>query len=74
MQEDQISISVAKEGNDWIQNELLIQEDIPVSQDGKIQLGEFLGEIEEFILARNEFKIDYLFGLWVCHFYKSKYF
>jgi methylated-DNA-protein-cysteine methyltransferase-like protein len=36
-----ISMSLAREGSDWIQRELLLAEGIPVDQDGRLPLAHF---------------------------------
>jgi methylated-DNA-protein-cysteine methyltransferase-like protein len=38
----QISMSLSREGSDWMQRELLITEGIPVDQDGRLPLKRFL--------------------------------
>jgi methylated-DNA-protein-cysteine methyltransferase-like protein len=38
----QISMSLSREGSDWIQRELSITEGIPVDQDGRLPLKRFL--------------------------------
>ena len=47
-----ISMSLSREGSDWMQRELLIAEGIPVDQDGRLPLKSFLwmpdeGQISE---------------------------
>ena len=37
-----ISMSLSREGSDWIQRELLIAEGIPVDQEGRLPLRQFL--------------------------------
>jgi methylated-DNA-protein-cysteine methyltransferase-like protein len=38
----QISMSLSREGSDWMQRELLITEGIPVDQEGRLPLKRFL--------------------------------
>ena len=38
----QISMSPSREGSDWMQRELLIEEGIPVDQEGRLPLKRFL--------------------------------
>ena len=37
-----ISISLAREGSDWIQRDLLLAEGIPVAEDGRLPLRRYL--------------------------------
>ena len=42
-----ISMSLSREGSDWMQRELLIAEGIPVDQDGRLPLKRFLWSPDE---------------------------
>ena len=46
-----ISMSLSREGSDWMQRELLIAEGIPVDQDGRLPLKSFLWSPDEGQLA-----------------------
>jgi len=46
-----ISMSLSREGSDWMQRELLIAEGIPVDQDGRLPLKRFLWSPDEGQLA-----------------------
>ena len=46
-----ISMSLSREGSDWMQRELLIAEGIPVDQDGRLPLKRFLWAPDEGQLA-----------------------
>ncbi len=46
-----ISMSLGREGTDWMQRELLIAEGIPVNQDGRLPLKRFLWSPDEGQLA-----------------------
>ena len=46
-----ISMSLSREGSDWMQRELLIAEGIPVNQDGRLPLKRFLWSPDEGQLA-----------------------
>ena len=46
-----ISMSLSREGSDWIQRELLIAEGIPVDQEGRLPLKRFLWSPDEGQLA-----------------------
>ena len=37
-----ISMSLSREGSDWIQRDLLLAEDIPVDEEGRLLLRQFL--------------------------------
>ena len=37
-----ISMSLSREGSDWIQRDLLLAEDIPVDEEGRLPLRQFL--------------------------------
>ena len=51
----QISLSLAREGSDWIQAELLRDEGIPVDRDGRLPLASHRWRME---IDRNENKED----------------
>ena len=46
-----ISMSLSREGSDWMQRELLIAEGIPVDQEGRLPLKRFLWSPDEGQLA-----------------------
>ena len=46
-----ISMSLSREGSDWMQRELLIAEGIPVDRDGRLPLKRFLWSPDEGQLA-----------------------
>ena len=46
-----ISMSLSREGTDWMQRELLIAEGIPVDQEGRLPLKRFLWSPDEGQLA-----------------------
>ena len=43
----EVSMSLSREGSDWIQRELLIAEGIPVDGEGRLELGRFLWRVQE---------------------------
>jgi len=47
-----ISMSLSREGSDWIQRELLISEGIPVDDEGRLPLRRFLWEPDREQLAQ----------------------
>ena len=47
-----ISMSLSREGSDWMQRELLIAEGIPVTLDGRLPLARFLWVPDEGQIAR----------------------
>ena len=47
-----ISMSLSREGSDWMQRELLIAEGIPVALDGRLPLKRFLWVPDEGQIAR----------------------
>ena len=47
-----ISMSLSREGSDWMQRELLIAEGIPVTLDGRLPLARFLWVPDEGQVAR----------------------
>jgi methylated-DNA-protein-cysteine methyltransferase-like protein len=42
----QVSMSLSREGSDWMQRELLIAEGIPVDAEGRLPLAHFLWAVE----------------------------
>ena len=42
----EVSMSLSREGSDWIQRELLIAEGIPVDAEGRLELGRFLWRVQ----------------------------
>ncbi len=42
----EVSMSLSREGSDWIQRELLIAEGIPVDGEGRLELGRFLWRVQ----------------------------
>ncbi len=42
----EVSMSLSREGSDWIQRELLIAEGIPVDAEGRLELGRFLWRVD----------------------------
>jgi methylated-DNA-protein-cysteine methyltransferase-like protein len=42
----QVSMSLSREGSDWMQRELLIAEGIPVDGEGRLPLSRFLWRVE----------------------------
>lgn len=42
----EVSMSLSREGSDWMQRELLIAEGIPVDPQGRLELGRFLWRVE----------------------------
>ena len=46
-----ISMCLSREGSDWIQRELLIAEGIPVDEEGRLSLKQFLWTPDSQLLA-----------------------